>query len=224
MRIYHQLYFKNENIEIYDLPQIRDINLIQKHKILDMNISLVGFNNINIDFFRNNGLDYFTLIYEYYFLLYKLIAFNKEEFEIYLINNNNIENIIIKTINSILIILYNDFTYYKYIILYPKKYKTLFRNIHEVIKSKNNKIFNGVYIELFKLYFKFFKELNELRNEINIHPENKQLLEAEKIMMPFSYGLIEMLFDIDLYINNQEEPIIILLFEFTKNSMIDYKS
>ena len=224
LKIYHQLYFQNENIKIYDLPKIRDINLIQKHKILDMNISLVGFNNINIDFFRNNGLDYFTLIYEYYFLLYKLIAFNKEEFEIYLINNNNIENIIIKTINSILIILYNDFTYYKYIILYPKKYKTLFRNIHEVIKSKNNKIFNGVYIELFKLYFKFLKELNELRNEINIHPENKQLLEAEKIMMPFSYGLIEMLFDIDLYINNQEEPIIILLFEFTKNSMIDYKS
>ena len=100
-----------------------------------MNISLIKHNSIYADFLRNNGLDYFILIYEYIYHFYKLSESEKEDFKYFLCNDNLNKNFI-KIMQSTLLILFNTYTYYKYIILYPQKYKTLFRNLHEILKLK----------------------------------------------------------------------------------------
>ena len=221
--IYNSLVLKGENREKFILPKIPNIIKVKDYNIINMNISIVKFSSISIDFLNNNGLDYFILIYEYFYHFYKLIDKDIEEFDFYL-NSINLKNIIIKIINTSLLIIFDNYTYYKQISSNPKKYKTLFRNLYEILKSNNNRIFFGIYKELYRLYFNFFNELNSLENSINNNVEDLYLLDTEKIILPFSNGLMDMIFDIELYKNYEEENNIIMLFQFIKKIIIDYNN
>ena len=157
LELYYSMILKNENVENYNLPEIPNITSEQeKYKIIDMNISLRKNSFIYIDFLINNGFDYFILIYEYYYNLLKFKESNTNEFDFYS-SNKNLENIIIESIKFTLLILYENYTGYKNIILYHNKYKTLFRNLYEILKvnSNNANIMNGISKELYTLFFVF---------------------------------------------------------------------
>ena len=89
MDTYHSLFIKNDNNGNLTLPEIPNILLDKKYIIKDMVISLVKFHSIYYDFLRNNGLDYFILIFEYFYQFFSLVNSEKIDYE----------NIIIKKIN-----------------------------------------------------------------------------------------------------------------------------
>ena len=220
--LYYSMFLKNETEGNYYLPEIPNVTLEENYKIIDMNISLVKCNSIYIDFLRNNGFDYFTLIYEYLFNLLKLIESNKKEFDLFF-NKQNFQDIIIKSLNSTLSILCKNFSCFKNIILYNFKYKTLFRNLYELLKCDNTNIFYGISEELFKLFFGFKSELNEFRNELFLNIEDKYLLENEGIISNFSDGLIDMIFDYKLYLNFQEKNKLTIIFQFLIKIIKEYR-
>ena len=216
--LYYSLFYKKENNNNFFLPEIPSLNIDYKYKIIDMNISLIKHNSIYADFLRNNGLDYFILIYEYIYHFFKLSESEKEDFKYFLCNENLNKNFI-KIIQSTLLILFNTYTYYKYIILYPQKYKTLFRNLHEILKFKNNNIFNNIYYELYMLFFDFLNEYEKHKNDICDNIDNKTL--SNKDILPFFSGLIDIIFDIDLYINNKDDNNLKVLFNLTKKMIME---
>ena len=224
LELYYSMILKNENIDNYNLPEIPNITSEQeKYKIIDMNISLRKNSFIYIDFLINNGFDYFILIYEYYYNLLKFKESNTNEFDFYS-SNKNLENIIIESIKFTLLILYENYTGYKNIILYHNKYKTLFRNLYEILKvnSNNANIMNGISKELYTLFFEFKNELNKFRNEFFKNADEKSFLENEKIILNFSDGLIEMIFDSQLYLNSKDKNNFITLFHLLKKIVQEY--
>jgi hypothetical protein len=148
---------------------------------------------------------------------------NSNEFDFYS-SNQNLENIIIESIKFILLILYENYSGYKNIILYHNKYKTLFRNLYEILKvnSNNANIMNGISKELYTLFFEFKNELNKFRNEFFKNADEKSFLENEKIILNFSDGLIEMIFDSQLYLNSKDKNNFITLFHLLKKIVQEY--
>ena len=71
--VYYSLFWKNPNEENYILPEIPNVTLGKKYKIINMNISLAKISSIHNDFLRNNGFNYLILIYEYYYHFFKLL-------------------------------------------------------------------------------------------------------------------------------------------------------
>ena len=149
--VYHSLILKNEKKDNWFLPEVPNMTSRQKYKIINTNISISKKSNIDIDFIHNNGFDYFILISEYYYQFLKLIECDKSEFDFY-INDIKLENIFISSMKLILSIIGNNFKYYKYIIIYIKKYKTFFRNLHEILKIKYNSIMQGVSSEIYQFF------------------------------------------------------------------------
>ena len=207
INIYYSLILKDEKEEncFIKIP-----NLIsdEKYKIIDINISLSKKSYIHIDFLRNNGLDFFALIFEYFYQFFKLLELDKDEMDFYL-NDNNIENIFINSIKIILSIIGNNYVYYKYIIIYTKKYKTLFRNLIEILKIRNNHIIQNISSELHKLLIGIENELNILRYKYNLKDE------SEKILSNFSNGLKDIIYDHELYINSPNNDNLNYLFNLT---------
>ena len=115
--LYYSMFLKNQTENNYYLPEVPDITYEANYKVLETNISLVKKSSIYIDFLRNNGLDCFALIYEYYFNLFKIIESDKGQFNFYL-ENQNVQDIIIRSINSTLVILHSNLSYFKNIISY----------------------------------------------------------------------------------------------------------
>ena len=220
--VYYSMILKNERVEDYHLPEIPNITSEQEqYKIIDMNISLGKNSNIYIDFLRNNGFDYFILIYEYYYNFLKFIESNQNEFHFYS-NNQNLENIIIESIKSTLSILNNHYTGNKNIILYHGKYKTLFRNLYEILKCNKANIIDRISKELYMLFFEFKNDLNKFRNELYKNIEDKYLLENENIILNFSDGLIEMIFDYRLYLDSESKLDFIILFYYMIKIIKEY--
>ena len=148
---------------------------------------------------------------------------NKIEFDLYN-NNEELENIFINAINSALIILHQNYLYYKHYINNIKKFKTLFMNLYEILKLKNHKILDGISTELYDLNFDFIQELNELKVKIKNEPDNKYLTEEKNIISSFSNSLTEMIFDFELYKNNQQSNSITLLFLISNKILMEYKN
>ena len=217
---YYSMFMKNKKEENHFLPEISDICEGKNYKIINLNISLVKYSSIYIDFLKNNGFYYLILIYEYFYQFFKLMLSNKNEFDFYL-NNDVLENIFIKTINSTLSILNPNYLYYKLIILNTKEYKTLFRNLHEILIERNQ-ILNGISQTLYELNFFYKRELNELTKYIDNNNDNKQIIEEEKIMSCFSDGLMEIIFDTKLYINYNLDNNLNLLFRLTNIFLMEY--
>ena len=214
--IYHSLILNNEKGENCFLYEVPNMTNEQKCKIIYTNISISKKSYVKIDFLQNNGFDYFILIFEYYYQFFKLLENDKNEFDFYS-NDNNLENIFINSIKIILSIIENNFTFYKYIITYTKKYKTLFRNLSEILKIKNKNTILEVSKELYGLFFQIKNELDLLRYE----SESKK--DAEKILSNLSDGLIDIIYDYEIYLNSQNNDNLNLLFQLTIKILKDYK-
>ena len=221
--IYYSLFFKNKNGENYYLTEVPNITKSPKYKIIDMDISLVIRNKIYIVFLMNNGFDYLNLIFEYYYNFFKLLESEPTEFDFYL-NNNEYKNIINKSIQFVILIINKYYTYYKYIILNIKKYKTLFRNLHEILKFKNNGIFPSIFSDLFGLHIELNNEVEILRNQINNTIHDNNLIEYKKTLFNFSRGLFDIFFNYEIYLNSQNKDILNLLFLHVKSILDNYNN
>ena len=131
------------------------------------------------------------------------------------LENTEYENIIIKTINSILSIIYNNYIYHKHILLNIKKYKTLFRILYDILKIKKNNIINNIFQPLYGITFNLKKQLNGIILDIN-------LLEQEKIIQSFSDGLMGIIFDAELYMNYKGNNSINMLLDLSNKILKEY--
>ena len=222
INIYYSLFLKNET-EL-TLPRVPNTIIIpENYTILKMNISTMIRGNIFTEFLRNNGLDYFILIYEYFYQYFNIILENQNELN-FLLNNEIIDNVIKDSINTTLIIL-NNYSYYRFIVTFQKKFKTLFRNLYDMLIYSNkisNKIFSGISENFYDLCFIYKRELNLLQNYINILSYPKELLNDQTILLNFSNGLIDMIYSIDLYEKYQGEIYLNTLLKKTINLINDY--
>ena len=223
MGIYYSLLFKNENKENCYLTEVPNITNSQKYKIINLNISLGTKSKIFDVFLRNNGFDYLILILEYYYHFFKLLESERDKFEFDL-NNNEYRNIINKSIKNVILIINKYYTYYKCIIPNSKKYKTLFRNLHEILKLKNKGIFSSIFNDLFGFYIELNNELEILRNQMYKNIQDSNFIEYEKTLFNFSKGLMDIFFNYELYINIQEKYILNSLFLNTKSILNNYNN
>ena len=220
--IYHSLFMKNEIKEkfiIFEIPNICDE---KTYIINDINTSLKIHSSTYNNFIRNNGFDYFILMYEYIYQFLYLMNSNKNEFDFYY--NNNLENIFIDIINSTIIIMHENYLYYKHYIYNTKKLKTLYMNLYEILRMKNHKILDGISQELYYFSFDFILEYKKLKNIINDVPNNKYLIEEEKIISSFAYGLTKMIFDFELYQKDIQNNSMALLFLISNKTLMEYKN
>ena len=178
------------------LPDVPDICEIQHfYVILEMNISLTNFELIYIDFLTNNGFYYICLIYEYLYQFSNIYIANKNNLNFDSIDTK-LQKIITNTISKTILILQN-YSKCKYIINFEDSIKKLFRNFYECLKSLNkiwNILNNDILSNLYELVFSYKDDviLYQKKNKI----ENNHLINK---IISFSDGLIDILFDIDLY-------------------------
>ena len=209
---YHSLFMKNKNNEDYIFPELKDKTLGKKFKIINLNVSIIRKSNIYIEFLRNNGFYYFILVYEYYYNLFKLIESDKNEFDLFL-REPNLNKIIIKTINLTLSILHKNYIFFKYIVSYKKQYKTLFRNLYELLKCKSIQIIYGVSNELFQLIFAFKNEVNLFRHNLKKNFKYIDLRNSEEALTNFVDGLMDIICDSEIYLNNHDDNSLNMLFQ-----------
>ena len=215
--LYYSL--KDKNIPFIYLPEIPDICEYQQcFVILDMNISLTNIETINEKFLTNNGFDYICLIYEYFYQFSNLYLLNKKEF-----NNDSkepkIKKIIINTISKTILLLEN-YNKCKYIIKFECSLKKMFKNLYECIKSLNkicNILSEDIISNLYELVFSFIVNAI-MNNEKNILNEK----DLQNKVLPFCNGLIDILFDIELYKNYDENNSIEILFLFVSSFLTNY--
>ena len=87
---YYSLYLQNENES--NFPSIPNTIIIpNNYTIIKLNVSTVVRGNIFTEFLKNNGLDYFILVYEYFYQYFNIIVENKNELNC-LLNNEIIDN------------------------------------------------------------------------------------------------------------------------------------
>ena len=210
---------KDKDIPFVYLPEVPDICENQKfYVILDMNISLVNFDSILINFLTNNGLDYICLIYEYYYQFSNLYVLNKNELKEDSIEPN-LKRVITNTINKTILILQN-YNKCKYIINFENSFKKMFKNLYECLKSLNvlwNILSQEIISNLHELAFSF-------KDDAIIHQENNFIedFDLNNKVLPFCDGLIDILFDIELYKKYDEDNSIEILFLFVSSFLATY--
>ena len=220
--IYNDFFLNNKKEQNYYLVDVPNITSNQKYKIVELNISLVNKSEIIIESLRNNILDYFILIFEYYYHFFKIIESNQKEFDFFF-NNIDIKNTPFESIYNILLILNNYKNSYKYIISNITKYKTLYRNLYEILKFKKCEILSKIISELYGFYL----ELNNISNTLNKLYEascDEALDEHIKIISNFSKGLVDILCDNEIYLKSKNNETLNNLFKFCKRILEDYKN
>ena len=193
--------------------------------INEINISITRFNSMYIEFQKSNGFDFFSLIFEYFYQFFTLIKLNSDVLDFYL-KKDKLENVIIKSFNSALSLL-NYFNDYKVIINNLTSFKTLFRNIFESLKQLNkisNITFQKISKSMYDLFLGFKTEQIEFSKELSIddHNNNNNLLKIKEILFPFIDGLIDMIYDKELYINYENDNYINMLFMLTMSFVMNY--
>jgi len=191
----------------------------------EINISMIKLNSIYVEFQKNNGFDLFSLIFEYFYQFFTLMKSKNDEFNLDL-KNDRLENVIIKAFNSALSLL-NNFNDYKRIINNLKSFKTLFRNIFESLKQLNkisNITFQKISKSMYDLFLGFKTERIELEKKLLIEETNNidNLHEIKEIFFPFVDGLIDMIYDKELYINYENDNYINILFMLTMSFVMNY--
>ena len=220
LKIYHSLVLKYETAP---LPIIPLINISQGlYVIFDIDISTTKFKNVYIEFQKNNGFYYFSLIYEYFYQFFTLMS--SSENRLLDLKKDDIENIIINTINSTLLILgnYNDF---KIILNNLKAYKTLFKTFFETIKKiskSSNNIMQFISKSTFELFLNLKNELIEFQKQPIKNYDSTEALKSQEIVFSFSDGLVDMLFDTELYLNYENENYLNMLFIFSTTFVMNY--
>ena len=209
----------DKNIPFAYLPNIPDICEYQQYYvILDMNISLTNIDSINEEFLTNNGFNYICLIYEYFYQFSNLYILNKKEFD-----DNSIEQKIKKVITNTIsktILLLENYNKCIYIINFECSLKKMFKNLYECLKNLN-KIWNilseDIISNLYELVFSY-------KDNAIMNYEQKSLYEYDlkNKVLPFCEGLIDILFDIELYKNCGEDNSIEILFLFVSSFLSTY--
>ena len=219
INIYYSLFLKNEKES--NFPSIPNTIIIpDNYKIVKMNLSTIIRRNILTEFLNNNGFDYFILIYEYFYQLFNIILQNKNELNCLLNNDKAIK----ESIKATLIILSN-YSFYRFIVTNQKKFKTLFRNLYDMLIYSNkisDKIFPGISEEFYDLFFTLKGELNLLQNYINIIPDSQDYINDVKILSDFYNGLLDMIYSHALYENFKGESYLNVLFKKTKSFYFEY--
>ena len=191
---------KESSFDKYGLPSVPNICENQKnYNFVELNISLIKYENIPIDFLMNNGLYFICLQYEYiYQLTINLIQNNQNE------NYNNflMKNEIKETINSIL----NNtikilIKYCNYILNFYAVFKMIFLNLFNCIKYLNkynkNIIFDSVILNLGNLIYGIIDDIN---NKSDNNSNNISDNDIKKLII-FRDGLIDFLLSSELYDN-----------------------
>ena len=218
MNVYNSLMGKS----FICLPDIPDIYQSEKnHLIVDLNISLTNYNSTYIDFLRNNGFDYICLIFEYFYQFSNMYNLYKNDFSFGSFGqklNEKITSILIETLT-----LLHQYNYCLYIEKFISKFKRMYKNLYECLISLNN-IWNIITEDLLlKLYDLVFslKELTNKRQNNNL--VNSNLSSA----ISFTDGLIDILFNIDLFKKydtvNLEEILFSLISSFLYSFIINKK-
>ena len=215
INVYYSLYLKNNSFS--EIPNIPHISYLKNDNVIEiLNVSTMIKGYILEDFLKNNGLDYICLVYEYLYQIFYSIQKNEDEF-FFLQNDDNIKNNIENIIKTTLLIL-NNYTYYRYIINYQKKFKNLFRNLFDMLKCSNklsNKIYPGISKEIYDLFFAFNNEAIQLKKSSIANTNNKKLIYYNnKIISPFAEGLIDMIFSPYLYEGYEDKNLIYELFRY----------
>ena len=219
--INHSINYNDENKGSFYLTQVPNITLSQKYIIMNMDISLVKLSKIHFEFVRNNGFDYFILLSEYYYNFFTLIELEQKDFAFYS-KNPYLENILTKSLRSILLILNKYYTNYKYILHNIKKLKTLFRNFHELLKCKIKGLLSLILNELYGFYLGLKNELGIIKGKIYKNPEDNNLFEGEKVLSNFSEGLLDILLDFTLYLSYQDNDNLNSIFQLIKKIIKEY--
>ena len=196
---YYSFFLKNENELAF--PSIPNTSIIpNSYTINKLDVSTIKRGNIFSEFLKNNGFDYLILVYEYFYQYFHILLQNKNELN-FLLNNEKIDNAIIESIKSTLVIL-DYYSYYKYIIDYLKKFKTLFRNLYDMLIYSNkisNKIFFGISDYFLSLFFIIKSELSKLQEDIRQMPSSQELINDKEILSNFHNGLLDMIYSPDLF-------------------------
>ena len=216
----------NPNLLGLPLPMIPYINKSDNiHIILDINIFMTQISTIIIEFQKNNGFDYLSLIYEYYYQLFTLmITTNESQFDINL-KNVEIEKIIVDTFNAISSILtnYNDC---KIITNNIKSFKTLFRNVFETLKTITKislNTFQQIAKSIYSLFLDYKNTAILLEKKIkSLDLNDVNILLQKDTFLPFVDGLIDMIFDIKLYENYEDDNYINMLFKLIVTFFMNY--
>ena len=214
-------YFFQNGYEV-PFPGIPIISPEQKNNCInDMDISIKKLNHIYIEFQKNNGFNFISLIFEYIYQFFSIMISKGNEFDLDL-KQDKIENVIIQLFISSFTILRN-FNDHKIIINNLKSYKTLFRNIFESLKKINkisNIIIQQISQQIYYLFFDFKNMQIELEKEINNNDPNEK--NKKEIIVQFVEGLIDMLYNKELFLNYENENYINLLFQFTTSFIMNY--
>ena len=200
--ILNTYYTLNKNIIGFPLPQIPNISNNETiHIFNEINVYVTNIHSIITEFQKNNGFDYLTLIYEYYYQLFILMGTTKEnEFDINL-KNKVVEKIIVTSFYALSSILMN-FKDSKIITNNIKSFKTLFRNIFETLKA------------ISKISINTFQQM--------VKSINNLILEYKRdISLPFVDGLIDMIFDSEIYENYEDDRYITILISLITNYLSD---
>ena len=203
----------DKNLPLVYLPDVPNVCESQHfHVILEKNISLTNFDLINIYFVINNGFYYICLIYEYFYQFSNIYITRKANFN-FGSKEQNLQKTITNIINKTILILQN-YSKCKYIINFEDSIKKLFRNFYECLKSLNilNMINQDILSNLYELVFAYKDDVIFYQNENQI--ENPNLMNK---IVSFSDGLIDILFDIELYKNKNNDDSIEILFLFVSS-------
>ena len=206
---------KESSFDKYYLPLVPNICENQKYyNITQLNISIIKFDNIPINFLMNNGLHLICLQYEYLYQLSINLLKNNQSDKI----NENIEEIINNILNNSIKILIK---YSKYIFNFYGLFKILFLNLFNCIKcfkKINTKIISDSIIKnLGNLSFSIIDDINDKSENISKYNINESYI---KKLLVFGDGLIDFLLTSELYDKSNLEIIkyiFSLLFSINKN-------
>ena len=101
----------------------------------------------------------------------------------------------------------NNYSYYRYIVDYQKKFRTLLRNLYDILIYSNkisNKLFPKISEEFYDLFFFIRFEIDSMQKYqkyLNLMPKFQDLINDEKILSNFFNGLFDMIYSSDLYEN-----------------------
>ena len=86
------------------------------------------------------------------------------------------------------------------------------RNLFEILKIKNTNIIQNILTELCHLFFQIENELNSLKYEKDIKKVSEKF-----ILNSFSEGLIDLMYDYEIYLNSENNDNLKILFQLTIN-------
>ena len=199
-------YIKKESSDKIFLPPIPNIcDRQNNYNIYELNVSLVKYENIPINFLMSNGLYIICLQYEYLYQLSIILIKNNTNMSISI--DNEIKDIIIHILNNTLEILSH---YSNQILNYYGLYKMIFLNLFNCIKNYsqiNIKIINDSSIKnLGNILLLIIDNINNKKenklannNNDNANEDDIKKLSDNKKLIIFRDGLIDLLLTSEIY-------------------------